>query len=180
MNKRNILLLILAFLILGFGIGYYLWKKEPENQSTGKADFEKDLTTWVKQLDSDTGSTRTFSQFVGKSVQFSGEVSDVMGDSSLTLQLKTGVEGFYVNANFHQDFKATVGAVVAGDVVTLQCVCDGLTVPASADDLFSEKKIDMSRCNLIKLEQNKADVSQSLDHSVDENIDSIPSKTDNK
>jgi hypothetical protein len=57
-----------------------------------------------------------------------------------------------------------VSGVVAGDVVTLQCVCDGLVVPMSADDLFAEKKIDMSRCTLLKLEQHKADVSKSLDH----------------
>jgi hypothetical protein len=87
-----------------------------------------------------------------------------MGDSSITLQLRTGVEGFNLNANFHQDFKNAVGGVVAGDKVTLQCVCDGLVVPASADDLFAEKKIDMSRCTLLKLEQHKADVSKSVDH----------------
>jgi hypothetical protein len=97
-------------------------------------------------------------------VKFSGEVADVLGDSSLTLQIKTGVEGFNLNANFHPDFKESVSAVVAGDMVTLQCVCDGLVVPMSADDLFAEKKIDMSRCALLKLEQHKADVSQSVDH----------------
>ena len=140
MNKRNILLLLLAILVSGLIVGYYLWNKAPENQSAGKPDFEKE------------------------SVKFSGEVADVLGDSSLTLQIKTGVEGFNVNANFHQDYQASVSGVVAGDMVTLQCVCDGLVVPMSADDLFAEKKIDMSRCTLVKLEQHKADVSKSLDH----------------
>jgi hypothetical protein len=164
MNKRRILWVVLAIFIFGFGIGYYLWNNAPENQTTGAPDFEKNLTEWVTALDADTAAARTFSTFVGKTVKFSGEVADVMGDSSITLQLKTGVEGFNLNANFHQDYKNAVSGVVAGDQVTLQCVCDGLVVPASADDLFAEKKIDMSRCALLKLEQHKADVSKSVDH----------------
>lgn len=164
MNKRRILLAVLVIFILGFGIGYSLWNKAPENQSSGAPDFEKDLPQWVGELNADSDAARTFSSFVGKSVKFSGEVADVLGDSSLTLQIKTGVEGFNLKANFHQDFNESVSAVVAGDVVTLQCVCDGLVVPKSADDLFAEKKIDMSRCTLLKLEQHKADVSKSLDH----------------
>ncbi|MEY5035869.1 MAG: hypothetical protein RLZZ110_886 [Bacteroidota bacterium] len=164
MNKRRILWVVLVIFVLGFGIGYYLWHKAPENQTSGTPDFEKDLKQWVGELNADTGAARTFSAFVGKSVKFSGEVADVLGDSSLTLQIKTGVEGFNLNANFHQDYQASVSGVVAGDVVTLQCVCDGLVVPMSADDLFAEKKIDMSRCTLLKLEQHKADVSKSLDH----------------
>jgi hypothetical protein len=171
MNKRNILLLLLAIMVTGLIVGYYLWNKAPENQSTGKADFEKDLNQWVGELNADTGAARTFSSFVGKSVKFSGEVADVLGDSSLTLQIKTGVEGFNLNANFHQDYQTSVSGVVAGDIVTLQCVCDGLVVPMSADDLFAEKKIDMSRCALLKLEQHKADVSKSLDHAETETSD---------
>jgi hypothetical protein len=160
MNKRNILLLLLAILVSGLIVGYYLWNKAPENQSAGKPDFEKDLNQWVGELNADTAAARTFSAFVGKSVKFSGEVADVLGDSSLTLQIKTGVEGFNLNAKFHHDYKESVSAVVPGDMVTLQCVCDGLGLP---DGLFGST-IDMSRCTLLKLEQHKADVSKSLDH----------------
>lgn len=163
MNKRRILWVVLVLFIVGLFTGYYLWNKAPENQASGTPDFEKNLTQWVQELDADTGAARTFSAFVGKSVKFSGEVADVLGDSSLTLQIKTGVPGFNVNAKFHQDYKSTVSAVVAGDLVTLQCECDGLVVP-SPDEIFSEKQIDMSRCRLLKLEQHKADVSKSLDH----------------
>jgi hypothetical protein len=160
MNKRNIPLLLLAILVSGLIVGYYLWNKAPENQSAGKPDFEKDLNQWVGELNADTAAARTFSAFVGKSVKFSGEVADVLGDSSLTLQIKTGVEGFNLNAKFHHDYKESVSAVVPGDMVTLQCVCDGLGLP---DGLFGST-IDMSRCTLLKLEQHKADVSKSLDH----------------
>jgi len=160
MNKRNIPLLLLAILVSGLIVGYYLWNKAPENQSAGKPDFEKDLNQWVGELNADTAAARTFSSFVGKSVKFSGEVADVLGDSSLTLQIKTGVEGFNLNAKFHHDYKESLSAVVPGDVVTLQCVCDGLGLP---DGLFGST-IDMSRCTLLKLEQHQADVSKSLDH----------------
>lgn len=176
MNKRRILWIVLVLFIVGCLVGYKLWTTPPENQSAGAPDFEKNLQEWVSSLDADTGAARTFSAFVGKSVKFSGEVADVMGDSSLTLQIKTGVEGFNVNANFHQDYKSTVSGVVAGDVVTLQCVCDGLMVPMSADDLFAEKKIDMSRCTILNLEQHKADVSKSLDHAESESGEQADAK----
>jgi hypothetical protein len=63
-----------------------------------------------------------------------------------------------------------VSGVVAGDIVTVQCICDGLVVPMSADDLFAEKKIDLSHCDLLKHEKNQSDVSRSVEH---ENSDSI-------
>ena len=176
MNKRRILGVVLVLFIIGLVIGYKLWTTPPENQTAGEPDFKKNLQEWVTTLDADTAAATTFSTFVGKSVKFSGEVADVLGDSSLTLQIKTGVEGFNLNANFHQDYKSTVSGVVAGDVVTLQCICDGLMVPMSADDLFAEKKIDMSRCTILNLEQHKADVSKSLDHAESESGEQSDSK----
>ena len=81
-----------------------------------------------------------------------------------------------VNANFHASMNSAVSGVVAGDMVTVQCVCDGLVVPMSADDLFAEKKIDMSRCTILNLEQHKADVSKSLDHAESESGEQSDSK----
>jgi len=170
MNKRNIILTVLAIFVLGLGIGYYLYTKPSAIKSTGAPDFEKDINQWVKELDADTGAANTFSAYVGKSVKLTAEVGDVVGDSSVTLQLKSGVEGFFVNANFHTSMNSVVSGVVAGDMVTVQCVCDGLVVPMSADDLFAEKKIDLSRCDLLKHEKHQSDVSRSVDH---ENSDSI-------
>jgi hypothetical protein len=170
MNKRNIILTLLAIFIVGIAIGYYLYTKPAEIKSTGNPDFEKDINQWVRELDADTGAANTFSAYVGKSVKLTAEVGDVVGDSSVTLQLKSGVEGFFVNANFHTSMNSVVSGVVAGDVVMVQCVCDGLVVPMSADDLFAEKKIDLSRCDLLKHEKHQSDVSRSVDH---ENSDSI-------
>ena len=170
MNKRNIILTVLAIFVLGLGIGYYLYTKPSAIKSTGAPDFEKDINQWVKELDAETGAANTFSAFVGKSVKLTAEVGDVVGDSSVTLQLKSGVEGFFVNANFHTSMNSVVSGVVAGDVVTVQCVCDGLVVPMSADDLFAEKKIDLSRCDLLKHEKHQSDVSRSVDHETSDSI----------
>ncbi len=169
MNKRNIILTLLAIFITGSAIVYYL-SKPAEIKSTGNPDFQKDINSWVKELDSDTRAANTFSSFVGKSVRLTAEVSDVVGDSSVTLQLKSGVEEFVVNANFQASMNNVVSGVVSGDVVTVQCICDGLVVPMSADDLFTEKKIDLSRCDLLKHEKHQSDVSRSVEH---ENSDPI-------
>ena len=170
MNKRNIILTLLAIFITGIAIGYYLYTKPAEIKSTGNPDFQKDINSWVKELDSDTRAANTFSSFVGKSVRLTAEVSDVMGDLSVTLQLKSGVAEFVVNANFQASMNNVVSGVVSGEVVTVQCICDGLVVPMSADDLFTEKKIDLSRCDLLKHEKHQSDVSRSVEH---ENSDPI-------
>jgi len=170
MNKRNIILTLLAIFITGIAIGYYLYTKPAEIKSTGNPDFQKDINQWVKELDADKSASNTFSSFVGKSVKLTAEVGDVMGDSSVTLQLKSGVQGFDVNANFQASMNNVVSGVVSGDVVTVQCICDGLVVPMSADDLFTEKKIDLSHCDLLKHEKHQSDVSRSVEHGNSESI----------
>jgi len=45
-----------------------------------------------------------------------------------------------------------------------------LVVPMSADDLFAEKKIDLSRCDLLKHEKHQSDVSRSVDHESSDSI----------
>ena len=87
MKKRRILGVVLVLFIIGLVIGYKQGTTPPENQTAGEPDFEKNLQEWVTTLDADTAAATTFSTFVGKSVKFSGEVADVLGDSSLTLQI---------------------------------------------------------------------------------------------
>lgn len=169
MNKKYFIITILIIFFIGLAIGYYLYTKKAQIKSTGAPDFEKDITAWVKELNTDTSASLTFSAFIGKSVKLDAEVIDIKGDSSKTLQLKTGIEDFFVNANFHQSIAPEISGVVIGDRVIVQCVCDGLALPESADDLFSEKIIQLSRCNLLQLTKKETDVSESHEHQIPSN-----------
>jgi|GEM_PF-280265 len=178
MNKKRIILLIAAIVGLGIVYGIYMYFKPASVSSTGEPDFNINLTTWLNDLDADTAATSTFSAYINKSIKFDAYVSDVVGDSSITLMLSPGKEEspIEVYANFDASMKKEVEAVVAGDAVTLQCICNGLEIPSTdpsdegmalLDDLGS-KQLKLSRCHLINHSKKESDLSVSREHETSE------------
>ncbi len=174
MNKKRIIVIISAIALLGIVSGIYLYFKPASVSSTGEPDYKISLETWLNDLDSDTAVTTTFSKYINKSVQFDAFVSDVVGDSSITLMLTPGKEEspIEVYANFDASMLKEVEAVVAGDKITIQCICNGLEVPSDSNgdvglellDEIGSKQLKMSRCALIKHTKNEADLSVSREH----------------
>ncbi|MSP58562.1 MAG: hypothetical protein EXR17_06825 [Flavobacteriaceae bacterium] len=173
MQKKPIYLSILFFFLICLSVGYFLWHEPAEVKSGGKPDYEKNMLDWVKSLDADSHADQTFLAFIGKSVRFSAVVTEIKGDSSITLQLESGKEGFLVDANFDVSMKKELGAVLTGDSVTLQCECNALNLPQNTDDLFSEKVMKLGRCNLLKLSTTVPDLSKSHEHDTI-SVKSIP------
>jgi hypothetical protein len=174
MNKKRIIVVISTIALLGILSGIYLYFKPASVSSTGEPDFKISLETWLNDLDSDTAATTTFSKYINKSVQFDAFVSDVVGDSSITLMLTPGKQEspIEVYANFDASMLKEVEAVVAGDKITIQCICNGLEVPSDSNgdagmellDEIGSKQLKMSRCALIKHTKNEADLSVSREH----------------
>ena len=163
-TKRRFTLLFYFFFLICIALGFYLWHKPAEVKSLGKPDYEKNLLDWVASLDSDPHADQTFMAFIGKSVKFNAVVSEIKGDSSITLQLESGKVGFLVDANFDVSMKEEVGSVLTGDSVTLQCECNALNLPQNTDDLLSEKLMKLGRCNLLKRSTSVPDLSKSHEH----------------
>ncbi|MFN5889552.1 MAG: hypothetical protein ACK448_04085 [Bacteroidota bacterium] len=174
MNKKRIIVVISAIVAVGIISGIYLYFKPASVSSTGEPDFKVSLEAWLNDLDQDTAATKTFSKYINKSVQFDASVADVVGDSSITLMLTPGKEDspIEVYANFDASMLKEVEAVVAGDAVTIQCVCNGLEIPSTSNEdpgmellnEFGSKQLKMSRCALLKHSKNQADLTVSREH----------------
>ena len=181
MNKKRIILSTVAVVGLMIIYGIYMYFKPASVSSTGEPDFKINLTTWLNDLDSDTAATKNFSKYINKSIRFDAFVSDVVGDSSITLMLTPGNEEspIEVYANFDASMKKEVEAVVAGDAVALQCICNGLEVPAASSeddamallDEIGSKQIKLSRCSLINHTKKESDLSVSREHQAAESTE---------
>jgi hypothetical protein len=180
MNKKRIILIFSAIACIGILYGIYLYFKPASVSSTGEPDYKISLTTWLNDLDQDTAAQKTFSKYINKSIQFEAYVADVIGDTSITLMLTPGKENspIEVYANFDASMQKEVEGIVAGDAVTIQCICNGLEIPSSSDmedpgmALLNEvgaKQLKLSRCSIVKHSKNEADLTVSREQS-----DTIP------
>ncbi len=145
---KKIILIVAALVLIGGTIGYYLYTKPSEFVSDGTPDYTENLADVVKEaglLETDKFSAK----YTGKSVEFDAEIESIVENGrSKTLVLKSGVEDFIVNANFHESNVEVLKKLVSGDKVKLQCECSGITKPESEDDLLSEIVLNFARCNL--------------------------------
>ncbi len=145
---KKIILLIAALVLIGGAIGYYLYTKPSEFVSDGTPDYTSRLSEVVKEAGA-LNAEKFSSKYTGKSVEFDAEIESIVENGrSKTLVLKSGVEDFVVNANFHESNVEVLKKLVSGDKVKLQCECSGVTKPESEDDLLSEIVLNFTRCNL--------------------------------
>jgi len=145
---KKIIFAVLALVVVSGSIGYYLWTKPSEFVSDGDADFKQTITALIKESQEMKDSIFS-SKYNGKSVEFDAEVESITeNDRGKTLVLKSGVEDFIINANFHESNIEKLQKIVAGDKVKLQCECSGVTKPESEDDLLSEVVLNFTRCDL--------------------------------
>ncbi len=147
---KKIIFGVLALLFIGGAIGYYLYTKPSEFVSDGTPDFTMNLSEVIKESNS-LDAPKFSAKYTGKSIEFDAEIESIAENGgSKTLVLKSGVEDFVINANFHESNLEVLGKVVAGDKVKLQCECSGVTKPESEDDLLSEVVLNFTRCDLKK------------------------------
>lgn len=145
---KKIIFIAAALVLIGGAVGYYLYTKPSEFVSDGDPDFKMNLSAVIGE--SNKLKDAEFStKYTGKSVEFDAEVESIVENGrSKTLVLKSGVEDYVVNANFHESNVEVLQKIVAGDKVKLQCECSGVTKPESEDDLLSEIVLNFTRCNL--------------------------------
>jgi hypothetical protein len=115
--------------------------------STGKADFETSPFSILKEFEKNDSLANK--KYLGKSIKIGSHVVEVSGDSAILLKLDGGIEGATINCGFDKSQKDKLGGIVAGDSVIVQCSCGGYTKPESADDLLSEKYLELNICNLL-------------------------------
>lgn len=143
---------ILPVILTGSSV-YYLVNQKAENVSTGKADFEISAGKLIAEFENNDSIARL--KYVGKSVKFSSIVLETAGDSGLLLKLNASVEGYTVNCGFDKSLQKNISSIKPTDSIEIQCSCSGLMVPDDGMSLLSDKSLEMTRCNVLKVFPNK-------------------------
>jgi hypothetical protein len=150
MSFKRIAIILIALLLLGIAIGYFLYQNPTELVSSGKPA----LTTTTAELEqkgtveSDTQFNR---QLVGKLVQLKGIVaSKSILDAGNTLFFKTENENIVITAAFDKSLTESVEAVNLGTETEVLCMCNGIAKPEDEEDLLSETTITFNRCSFLE------------------------------
>lgn len=124
---KRILQLGLIALVIGGGVGYYMWNKPHE--AIGKANFTITATDLAAEFDKD--ETAANAKYIGKDgnmivVQVSGKISDVKNDTSgITIALETGDPINGVSCVLDRFTKQTRTDYKVGEEVKLKGLCTG-------------------------------------------------------
>jgi len=146
---KRILKILLAIILLGIAIGYYLYQKPTELITSGSPDFEYTIEKLVEKgvLDSDTLFNR---MHVGKKVQFQGtSKSRNIQNSGATIFFETENENVIVAAAFDSSMNTELKEIELGGNLDVLCICNGIAKPEDPDDLLSETTISFNRCSII-------------------------------
>jgi hypothetical protein len=124
---KKILLFGLVALVIGGGVGYYLYNKPHE--AIGKANFTITATDLAAEFDKD--ETAANAKYIGKDgnmivVQVSGKISDVKNDTSgITIALETGDPINGVSCVLDRFTKQMRTDYKVGEEVKLKGLCTG-------------------------------------------------------
>ena len=124
---KRILQFGLIALLIGGGVGYYMWNKPHE--AIGKADIVTTATELAAEFGKDENAA--MKKYVGQDgkmivVQVSGKISDVKNDTSgITIGLETGDPINGVSCVLDKFTKQTKTDYKVGDDVKLKGLCTG-------------------------------------------------------
>ncbi len=149
MSFKRIAIILIALLLLGVAIGYFLYQNPTELVSTGKPDFT--LTTAELERKGNTEADTQFNlQMVDKRVQIKGVVaSKSIQEVGNTLFFKTDNENMVISAAFDKSLSDAVAALSLGSEIEVLCICNGIAKPEDPDDLLSETTLTFNRCDLL-------------------------------
>lgn len=124
---KKILLFGLVALVIGGGVGYYMWNKPHE--AIGKANFTITATDLAAEFEKD--ETAATAKYVGKDgnmvvVQVSGKIADVKNDTSgITIALDSGDPINGVSCVLDRFTKQARTDYKVGEEVKLKGLCTG-------------------------------------------------------
>jgi tRNA_anti-like len=124
---KKVLLFGLVALVIGGGVGVYMWNKPHE--AIGKANFTTTATELAAEFGKDeAAATKKYVGQDGKMIviQVSGKIADVKNDTSgITIGLETGDPMNGVSCVLDRFTKQTKTDYKVGEAVTLKGLCTG-------------------------------------------------------
>ena len=126
MLKKTLQFVLIALLI-GGGIGYYMWNKPHEN--IGTPNFKTTATELAAEFEKD--ETESNNKYIGKDgktivIEVSGKITDVKNDTSgITIALETGDPINGVSCVLDRFTKQPRTDYAVGETVKLKGLCTG-------------------------------------------------------
>lgn len=136
--KKIILLSLLAALITGISISFYLYNKPHQGISDKSPEFKLDAKVLVADFDKD--EKKANEKYLGKVVQVQGFVSektkDNNGNYNLTLQ---GADLAGIGCEFDPNYTESVASIKEGQQVTIKGICTGVLMDVVLVDCIVEE-----------------------------------------
>jgi len=145
-TKRTILYTVLCLVVIGAGVGYYLYNKKPLNPNDVSPDTKTTSTELYQAFAADTVAAKKNFSRKDEVVEVSGLVTGISqnADKQPYFLLKTNVEGASVNCTM----EGPAENIKMGDSVSLKGVCTGMGENVPEMGVFGD--VYMTRCYLIK------------------------------
>lgn len=141
-STRTFLLIILALLITGGGIGYYLYNKGPVDVQ----DSNSIKVTAIALYDSYTKDSAVAQKnYTGKILEVSGEVHEASlnQQQKQVILLENGSDGSYINCTMEEPAQK----IKATDKVTIKGICSG--IGEGDADLGIKGDVYLTRCYFV-------------------------------
>jgi hypothetical protein len=132
---KKILQFGLVALLIGGGVGYYMWNKG--HDSIGKPDFVTTATDITAEFEKD--ENEAMKKYIGQDskmivIQISGKITDVKNDTSgITIALETGDPMNGVSCVLDKFTKGKRTDYKVGEEVKLKGLCTGKTMDVVID-----------------------------------------------
>jgi hypothetical protein len=121
--KKIILLLFAAAVVIGGGVGYYMWNKPHKDMSKAAAVFSLDADALFSEYEADESAADA--KYLGKVVQVSGTVAQVLPGEKITIVLETENGIFGVKCELDPFSDVEFPDYQPGDKVHLKGECSG-------------------------------------------------------
>lgn len=165
MNKKTILLILGAALLVGIGIGVYLYTKKADTV-TSKADMSIQLNQWVDEV---LAAPNGDKKYIGKGLQFKGVVSEILKDSGKTnVKMIGGKEGIEIVCEFDKNQSEELVALTEGDELELIGSCSGISGGDDPESILG-KSIKFARCKKIQLIPKKTNLGTQVEKDTSNN-----------
>lgn len=131
---KKLLYLVLAAVVIGGAVGYYLWNKPHENMASAKAEATTDAAAIFAEFEKDEASANT--KYLGKTVAVTGKVKEAStgADGTTKVNLEAGPEAsFGVACTLDPLSKHARTTFAAGETITLKGKCIGLNLDVQLD-----------------------------------------------
>lgn len=134
---------------------------EAETVTKGPADYSLKMPDMISEFEKSDSLASL--KYVGKSIRFSGLVTEILLDTNVVIKLDARKSEYSVNCNFDKAVKDKVSGILAGDSLELQCSCSGINKPDEELSMLSESSLIMTRCNLLHWHKSKVDVGTDIE-----------------